>query len=171
MSLCPRMIKNCIGKQLVITAISCYWAFKFRVAIPACLDARSTLRIALEDRILSICLVRRHFGNPKAGRCLGSAPPSLRQGRLRTSSGSPDRPSATLHMARRAPQQSSWRRIRFHASSIDFRQPLRPALALLTVARPLANPTPLPLVPRLLNIGAFLSISGTIKKRTWLPRM
>ncbi len=48
-------------------------------------------------------------------------------------------------------------------------QPLLPALALLTVARPLASPTPRPLVPLLLNIGAFLSISGTMKNRTWLP--
>lgn len=45
-------------------------------------------------------------------------------------------------------------------------QPLLPALALLTVARPLARPTPRPLVPLLLNMGAFLSISGTMKKRT-----
>lgn len=32
-----------------------------------------------------------------------------------------------------------------------------PALALFTVARPLAKPTPLPLVPLDLNIGAFLA--------------
>ena len=74
--------------------------------------------------------------------------------------------------------------------------PLWP-LALLTVALPLANPTPLPLVPLDLNMGAFLqssaslllfrrleliataspkdsaylNISGTIKNRTWLPLM
>ena len=48
--------------------------------------------------------------------------------------------------------------------------PLCP-LARLTVARPLAKPTPLPLCPLDLNIGAFLNISGTMKKRTWLPRM
>lgn len=35
--------------------------------------------------------------------------------------------------------------------------PLPPALALLTVARPLARPTPRPRAFRLLNIGAFLS--------------
>lgn len=34
--------------------------------------------------------------------------------------------------------------------------PLPLALALLTVARPLAKPTPLPLTPLLLNMGAFL---------------
>ena len=50
-------------------------------------------------------------------------------------------------------------------------QPRLPALALLTVALPLARPTPRPLVPRLLNIGAFLSMSGTMMKRTWLPRI
>ncbi len=50
-------------------------------------------------------------------------------------------------------------------------QPLLPALARLTVALPLASPTPFPLAPRLLNMGAFLSMSGTMKKRTWLPRM
>ncbi len=48
---------------------------------------------------------------------------------------------------------------------------LRPALARLTVALPLAKPTPRPLVPLDLNIGAFRNISGTMKKRTWLPRM
>lgn len=45
-------------------------------------------------------------------------------------------------------------------------QPLLPALARFTVARPLAKPTPFPLVPRLLNIGAFLNMSGTMKNRT-----
>lgn len=45
-------------------------------------------------------------------------------------------------------------------------QPLLPALALLTVARPLAKPTPRPLVPLLLNMGAFLSMSGTMKNLT-----
>jgi hypothetical protein len=50
-------------------------------------------------------------------------------------------------------------------------QPLLPARARLTVARPLARPTPLPLVPLERNMGAFLSMSGTMKKRTWLPRM
>lgn len=49
--------------------------------------------------------------------------------------------------------------------------PRRPALALFTVALPLARPTPRPLVPLLLNMGAFLSMSGTIMKRTWEPRM
>lgn len=34
--------------------------------------------------------------------------------------------------------------------------PLPLALALLTVALPLARPTPLPFTPRDLNIGAFL---------------
>lgn len=43
--------------------------------------------------------------------------------------------------------------------------PLCP-LALLTVALPLANPTPLPLVPLDLNIGAFRNISGTMKNLT-----
>lgn len=52
------------------------------------------------------------------------------------------------------------------AFSTTLAHPLLPALALLTVARPLARPTPLPLVPLLLNIGAFRNMSGTMKKRT-----
>jgi hypothetical protein len=43
---------------------------------------------------------------------------------------------------------------------------LRPALALFTVALPLANPTPRPLVPLDLNIGALRSMSGTMMNRT-----
>jgi len=43
---------------------------------------------------------------------------------------------------------------------------LRPALALFTVALPLANPTPRPLVPLDRNIGAFRSMSGTMINRT-----
>src|SRR5690606_31926525 len=50
-------------------------------------------------------------------------------------------------------------------------RPLPPARARLTVARPLARPTPRPLTLRLRNMGAFRSMSGTMKKRTWDPRM
>ena len=50
-------------------------------------------------------------------------------------------------------------------------QPLRPALALLTVALPLARPTPRPLVPLLLNMGAFRNMSGTMINRTCEPLM
>lgn len=40
------------------------------------------------------------------------------------------------------------------------------ALARLTVALPRASPTPLPFTPLVRNMGAFRSISGTIKNRT-----
>lgn len=54
-------------------------------------------------------------------------------------------------------------------NSVD--QPLRCPRALCTVALPRARPTPLPRWPRERNMGAFLSISGTMKNLTWLPRM
>jgi hypothetical protein len=43
--------------------------------------------------------------------------------------------------------------------------------ARFTVALPLARPTPLPRTARDRNIGAFLSMSGTMKRRTCDPRM
>ena len=50
--------------------------------------------------------------------------------------------------------------------SFPYSNPHRPPLcplALLTVALPLAKPTPLPLVPLDLNMGAFRNMSGTMK--------
>lgn len=45
-------------------------------------------------------------------------------------------------------------------------RPPRTPLALFTVALPRARPTPLPRVPRDLNMGAFRNMSGTMKYRT-----
>jgi hypothetical protein len=74
--------------------------------------------------------------------------------------------------------------------SVAYRGAPRCPRARLTVARPLARPTPRPRVPRDLNMGAFLSsqlaharysktipistylsISGTMNRRTCEPRM
>ena len=44
------------------------------------------------------------------------------------------------------------------------------ALALLTVALPLAKPTPLPFTPLLLNIGAFLYSHGTLALVLRIPK-
>lgn len=73
----------------------------------------------------------------------------------------------------RHPQQASRRPPIILPHPISPDQPRRPpaALALLTVALPLASPTPRPLVPLDRNIGAFRSMSGTMKKRTCEPRM
>jgi hypothetical protein len=73
---------------------------------------------------------------------------------------------------------------------VAYRGPPRCPRARLTVARPLASPTPRPRVPRDLNMGAFLSsqsanaqystvgpvstylsMSGTMNRRTCEPRM
>lgn len=50
-----------------------------------------------------------------------------------------------------------------------YRRP--PARARLTVALPLAKPTPLPRKFLLLNMGALRNMSGTMKKRTCEPRI
>jgi hypothetical protein len=47
--------------------------------------------------------------------------------------------------------------------------PLPLALALLTVARPLASPTPLPFTPLLRNMGAFLCNRSSALSRNMIP--